>query len=101
MSRSLRFTDFAKENIRALPHDSQLLDTLFGYLEDAADDPDRYTERGAANMVLPHLRVVNAEIYDLAGKPWQFVVVVAVTDEALEVRTVRYVQRDWSSGFES
>ena len=93
MARSIVFSDFAGESIGELPRDEVLLKALFRHLEDAADDPERYTEPGVY-PVAPHRRMLNAKLFNLARKPWHFTIVLAVTDEALEVLVVRYAQYD-------
>ena len=99
MARSLTFSDFAREAIGELPRDAVLLKALFRHLGDAADDPERYTEQGVY-PVPPHRRMPNAELFDLARQSWQFSIVMAVTDEVLEVLIVRYAQYDLPPGVE-
>ncbi len=93
MARTIVFSDFATESIGELPRDPVLLKALFRHLEDAADDPDRYTEPGV-HPVARHRRMLNAELTDAAREPWHFSIVMAVTDEVLEVLVVRYAQYD-------
>ena len=93
MARSIKYSDFAKLQIRELPRDKVLLKALFRHFEHAADDPERYTEEGV-NPVPSHRRMLNVELFDLAGKSWHFTIVFGVTDDVLEVRVVRYAQYD-------
>lgn len=93
MARSITFSDFATESISELPRDPVLLKALFRHLAAAADDPDRFTEVGVY-PVPAHRRMLNVELFDLARQPWHFTIVLAVTDEVLEVRVVRYAQYD-------
>lgn len=99
MARSIEYTQFAKSQIRELPRDKVLLKALFRHFEDAANDPDRYTEQGVY-PVPSHRRMINAELFDLSGKSWYFTIVFRVTDEVLEVRVVRYAQYDLPPGVE-
>lgn len=99
MARSITFSDFANESISKLPCDAVLLKALFHHLEDAADNPDRFTEQGVY-PVPSHRRMLNAELFDLARKSWHFTIVLAVTDELLEVLVVRYAQYELPPGIE-
>ena len=99
MARSIKYSDFAKLQIRELPRDKILLKALFRHFENAADYPERYTEPGVY-PVSPHRRMPNAELTDQAGESWHFAIVFGVTDEVLEVRVVRYAQYDLPPGIE-
>ena len=91
MARSLVIAPFAQEGIRELPRDSVLLASVFRRLEEAADDPERFTEPGVYPVPVDR-RMMNFAASDLAGRPWHFTVVVAVTDATLEVRVIRGAQ---------
>jgi hypothetical protein len=89
----LTFSEFAKEQIADLPRDRTLLMAVWRYLEQAADDPDRYTE----SAPLPHRpdRLLCAfRAYDTAGHQWAFSVLFAPSDDALQATYFAFNRAD-------
>ena len=93
MARSIRMSEPAIEQLRDLPRDRSLLKVLFRRIEEAADDPDRFTEP-AVYPFRADRRMSNFAAYDTAGKRWGFTVLFAVSDDAVEVKVIRGAQYD-------
>ena len=93
MARSIRMSVPAVEQLRDLPRDPALLKVLYRRIEEAADDPGRFTEP-AAYPFRADRRMSNFVAFDTAGRRWGFTVLFAVDDDAVEVKVIRGAQYD-------
>jgi len=81
---TLTFSDTAKEGIAMLPRDKTLLTAVWRHLEQAADDPDTFTEP-APFPFRPDRRLCAFRCYNTAGRQWAFSVILAVVEGGLHV----------------
>lgn len=78
----LTFSDAAKEQVAALPRDATLLRAVWRYLEQAANDPNQFTEPAP----FPHRqdrRLCVFRAADAARNEYAFSVLFARTDDEM------------------
>ena len=86
---TLRFSEVAQESIAELPKDQTLLRAVWRFLEQAANDPDRFTSPAP----FPHRSdrlLCTFRVGDTAGQEWAFSVTFAVLGDVMLATTLTF-----------
>jgi hypothetical protein len=85
----LTFSQTAQDALARLPRDRTLLTAVWRYLEQAANDPDQFTEP-APFPHRPDRLLCTFRVYDTAGQPWAFSVLFARSEDVMQVTTLAF-----------
>jgi len=87
---TLALSAAVKTALSELPRDRSLLTSVWRRLEDAADDPERWTEFPAPFPHSPKTRLFAFDAYDSSGRRWAFSALFVTIPDDLEAIQLAY-----------